>query len=157
MMTALTLSNSTMLLLSPFQSQTCYLLSRPHQCRYDLKTRLTLSCHHSYNSRRRSLTNMKASATLASKTASTILSTSAIPIANVKNGGVPLQDLPFKWSEICVEGILKPGHNASTFLCQPNSSTFDPVANFISAVNLHQDCPSSLLRALVNNHPDQEV
>jgi hypothetical protein len=36
-------------------------------------------------------------------------------------------------------------------------STFDPVANIISVINLHRDCPPSLLQALATSHPDREV
>jgi hypothetical protein len=34
---------------------------------------------------------------------------------------------------------------------------FDPVASFVSTVNLHQDCPPTLLGALAMSHPDREV
>ena len=34
---------------------------------------------------------------------------------------------------------------------------FDPVANIISAVDLQRDCPSSLMQALADSHPDREV
>jgi hypothetical protein len=36
-------------------------------------------------------------------------------------------------------------------------STFDPVANIVSAVNLHRDCPPSLLQALATSHPDHDI
>jgi hypothetical protein len=36
-------------------------------------------------------------------------------------------------------------------------TTFDPVPSLVSAVNLHQDCPPSFLRALPDTHPDREV
>jgi hypothetical protein len=36
-------------------------------------------------------------------------------------------------------------------------TTFDPVASFVSAVNLHRDCPPSLLKALADSHPDWDV
>jgi hypothetical protein len=36
-------------------------------------------------------------------------------------------------------------------------TTFDPVASFVSAVNLHWDCPPSLLKALADTHPDREI
>ncbi len=50
-----------------------------------------------------------------------------------------------------------PGHVAHTFLRVPSSnSTFDLVAFFVSAVNLHWDWPPSLLKALAAAHPDQE-
>jgi hypothetical protein len=35
--------------------------------------------------------------------------------------------------------------------------TFDPVASFVSAVNLHLECPPSLLKALADSHPNHEV
>jgi hypothetical protein len=35
--------------------------------------------------------------------------------------------------------------------------TFDPVASIVSAVNLHRDCPPSLLQALASTYPDREV
>ena len=34
---------------------------------------------------------------------------------------------------------------------------FDPVANIVSAINLHRDCPPSLLQTLAITHPDREV
>jgi hypothetical protein len=34
---------------------------------------------------------------------------------------------------------------------------FDPIASFVSAVNLHRDCPPTLLKALADSHPDREV
>jgi hypothetical protein len=36
-------------------------------------------------------------------------------------------------------------------------TTFDPVANFVSTVNVVCDCPRSLLTALAESHPDSEV
>jgi hypothetical protein len=35
--------------------------------------------------------------------------------------------------------------------------TFDLVALFVSAVNLHHKCPPTLLRALADSHPDRKV
>eukprot|EP00970_Alexandrium_tamarense_P009299 scaffold1836_cov204-Alexandrium_tamarense.AAC.45 len=55
-------------------------------------------------------------------------------------------------------GVLLFGHQASSFLCTPSTgSTFDPVAHHVSAINQHQICPPTLLRALADNHPDREV
>jgi hypothetical protein len=74
--------------------------------------------------------------------------------------GVPLPDLPSTWVDLCVEGILIPGHVLHSFIRSPSSSTpttFDPVASFVSAVNLHRDCPPSLLKALADSDPDREV
>ncbi len=84
-----------------------------------------------------------------------------------KDWGVDLPNLPFDWVDLCTEGILVPGHVAHTFLRSRSTSvpsasslshsTFDPVANIISAINLHRDCPPSLLQALGLSHPDHEV
>ena len=54
---------------------------------------------------------------------------------------------------MCVDGTLQPGHGAVSFL----TGTANPVANIVSVVNLHGDCPSSLLQALANSDPDREV
>jgi hypothetical protein len=87
-----------------------------------------------------------------------------------KDGGVDLPNLPFNWVDLCTEGILVPGlaHSflqssspsiplASTSPSPSAQSTFDPVANIVSAINLHWDCPLSLLQALAASHPDHEV
>jgi hypothetical protein len=80
--------------------------------------------------------------------------------------GVDLPNLPFNWADLCTKGILIPRHVAHTFIRHAPSlgplilasytSTFDPVASIVSAVNLHWDCPPSLLQALVASHPDRE-
>jgi hypothetical protein len=62
--------------------------------------------------------------------------------------GVDLPNLLIAWVNMCVEGTLVPGHVSHTFLRSVDSSmptTFDPVASFVSAVNLHKDCPPTLL------------
>ena len=74
--------------------------------------------------------------------------------------GVDLPNLPTTWINLCVEGILVPGHVSHSFLqpsTSPHHSTFDPVASFVSAVNLHCECPPTLLRALADSHPDREI
>ncbi len=68
--------------------------------------------------------------------------------------GVDLSNLPHNWVDLCTEGILVPGHGAHSFIRSPSApvlsgsplprSTFDPVANVVSAINLHLDCPPSL-------------
>jgi hypothetical protein len=73
---------------------------------------------------------------------------------------VNLPNLPTTWVDLCVEGTLVPGHVAHSFLRptdSPNQSTFDPVASFVSAVNLHRKCPPTLLKALADSHPDREI
>ncbi len=68
----------------------------------------------------------------------------------------------FTWVDLCTEGVLLPGHVAHSFICSlshdlPHLTTFDPMANIVSAVNLHRDCPPSLLQALALTHPNREV
>jgi hypothetical protein len=76
--------------------------------------------------------------------------------------GVDIPNLPFTWVDLCTEGVLLPGHVAHSVIHSsshdpPHLTTFDPVANIVSAVNLHRDCPSSLLQALASTHLDLEV
>ena len=54
---------------------------------------------------------------------------------------------------MCVDGTLQLGHGASSFL----RGTANPVANIVSAVSLHGDCPSFLLQALADSNPDREI
>ena len=85
----------------------------------------------------------------------------------IEDWGIDLPNLPFNWADLCTEGILIPGHVSHTFIHHAPSlgplvlalytSTFDPVASIVSAVNLHRDCPPSLLQALAASHPDREV
>jgi hypothetical protein len=61
---------------------------------------------------------------------------------------------------ICVLRAPIPGHVSHTFLCSPISaiaSTFDPAASFVSPINLHRDCPSTLLQALADAHLDHDI
>jgi len=69
--------------------------------------------------------------------------------------GVNLPNLPTTWVDLCVEGILVPGHVSHSFLRPTDStkqSTFD-----VSVVNLHWECPPTLLKALADSHPDREI
>jgi hypothetical protein len=82
----------------------------------------------------------------------------------VEDWGVDIPNLPFTWVDFCKEGILVLGHNAHMFLRTSSSlssasppPTFDLVANIVSAINLHQDCPPCLLQALDLSHPNREV
>jgi hypothetical protein len=81
--------------------------------------------------------------------------------------GVDLPNLPFNWVDLCTKGVLVPGHVPHSFL-HPLSpsvslvvdsppSTLNPVASIVSAINLHWDCPPSLLQALAISHPDREL
>jgi hypothetical protein len=74
--------------------------------------------------------------------------------------GVNLPNLVINWVDLCIKGVLIPGHVSHTFLCLPCSSapmTFDPMASFVSTINLHLECPPSLLKALADSHPDCDV
>jgi hypothetical protein len=54
--------------------------------------------------------------------------------------GINSPNLVMNWVDLCVKGILIPGHISLTFLCLPSLSTpmtFNPMASFISAINLH--------------------
>ena len=74
--------------------------------------------------------------------------------------GVNLPSLPQTWVDLCTEGILLPGHVAHNF-CRGASlstpSTFNPVASFVSVVNLHRNCPPSLIKALADSHHNREI
>jgi len=65
--------------------------------------------------------------------------------------GVPLPNLPSPWQDLCVEGILIPGHQSSSFM-HPKAA-----ASHVSAANLQRDCPRSLLTALHPSHPDRDT
>ncbi len=71
-----------------------------------------------------------------------------------------LPNLPISWMDLCIEGVLPPRHVSHTFLHSlpsPQVSTFDPVALFVSALNLHRDCPPTLLKALADSYLNWEV
>ncbi len=73
---------------------------------------------------------------------------------------IPLPNFSISWVNLCVDGVLLPGHVSHTFLCSlpsPQLSTFDLVASFVRALNLHPDCPPTLLKALADSHLDWEV
>jgi hypothetical protein len=66
------------------------------------------------------------------------------------NWSIPLPNLTPKWHELCLEGVLVPGHNTHSSVC--NST-----ANFVSPANLIWECPHSLLTALADKHPDRDI
>jgi hypothetical protein len=77
-----------------------------------------------------------------------------------KDWGVNLPNLVINWVDLCIESILIPGHDSHMLLRSPSLSaptTFDPVASFVSTINLHLECPPSLLKVLADSHPDREV
>jgi hypothetical protein len=77
-----------------------------------------------------------------------------------KDWGINLPNLPMNWVDLCIEGLLIPSHISCMLLHSSSSPTptiFDPVASFVSAVNLHLKCPPSLLKGLTDSHPDQKI
>jgi hypothetical protein len=74
--------------------------------------------------------------------------------------GDDLPNLVMNQVDLCVEGVLIPGHVSHMFLHLLSLSaptTFDPVASFVSTVNLHLECWPTLLKVLADSHPDGEV
>jgi hypothetical protein len=70
---------------------------------------------------------------------------------------VSLPNLPTTWVDMCIKGILIPGHVPHTFLqssASPQQSKFDPVTLLVSTMNLHWECPLTLLWALADVHPN---
>ncbi len=67
--------------------------------------------------------------------------------------GVPLPNLPSTWQDLCVEGVIIPGHQSSSFLTPCRSLA----ASHVSAINLKRECPRSLLTALHPTHPDRDT
>jgi hypothetical protein len=69
--------------------------------------------------------------------------------------GVPLPNLMSTWQDLCVEGILIPGHQLSLFLRpQPPRNRS---ASHVSSVNLKREYPRSLLSGLHPSHPDRNT
>ncbi len=82
----------------------------------------------------------------------------------MEDWGMDIPNLPFTWVDLCTEGILVPGHVAHRFLrtSSPSPSAspspmFNSVANIVSAINLHWECPPSLLQVHALSHPNREV
>ena len=59
-----------------------------------------------------------------------------------------------RWQDLCIDSIFLPSHQSSLFL---RSHKQPPSTNFISALNLKRECPSSLLVVLDARHPNQQI
>ena len=70
---------------------------------------------------------------------------------------VPLPNLRQTWSSLVGDNILIPGHSTVSSFLRPNSANNAPSANFVSAKNLLNPCPPSLLKALHPSNPDRDV
>jgi hypothetical protein len=65
--------------------------------------------------------------------------------------GISLPNLTTKWQDLCLEGILIPGHQTSSFQCPHHHNPAS--ARFVSATTLKRKCPCSLLAGLHPSHP----
>jgi hypothetical protein len=63
---------------------------------------------------------------------------------------ISLPNLTSNWHDLCLQGVLVPGHNTTSFI-------HETTANFVSTANLIWECPHSLLYALDNKHPNRNV
>jgi hypothetical protein len=70
---------------------------------------------------------------------------------------VPLPNFCQDWSSLVADNILLPNHSTVSSFLRPNSSNNAPSAKFVSAKNLLQPCPPSLLKALHPSNPDRDV
>ena len=70
---------------------------------------------------------------------------------------VPLPDFSRQWYSMVGENIIIPGHSTVSTFLRPNSSNNAPSANHVSAKNLMNPCPPSLLKALHPSNPDRLV
>jgi hypothetical protein len=59
------------------------------------------------------------------------------------------------WQDLCLEGILIPGHQTSSF--QHPHHHNHASARFVSATTLKRKCPCSLLAGLHPSHPDRDT
>jgi hypothetical protein len=70
---------------------------------------------------------------------------------------VPLPNFKQTWSTMVGEDILIPGHSTVSSFLKPNSSNNQPSAKHVSAKNLLNPCPPSLIKALHPSNPDRAV
>jgi hypothetical protein len=71
--------------------------------------------------------------------------------------GVPLPNLTSTWQDLCIDGILLPGHQSSSFYRHRSPHNLIESASHVSAVNLKRECPRSLLTGLHSSHPDRDM
>ncbi len=71
-----------------------------------------------------------------------------------KDWGSPLPNLATMWQDLCIEGVLLPGHQALSFQRPLPPHNNHASASLVSAVNLECEYPSMLLTGLHVTHPD---
>jgi len=62
--------------------------------------------------------------------------------------GIPLPNLTTTWQDLCIEGILIPGHQTSSFQRPLPPHNNPALASLVSAVNLKRECLHLLLTSL---------
>ena len=70
---------------------------------------------------------------------------------------VPLPNFKQSWSTLVGDNILLPGHSTVSSFLRSNTSNNAPSANFVSAKQLLNPCPPSLLKALHPSNPDRDI
>jgi hypothetical protein len=74
-----------------------------------------------------------------------------------KDWGAPIPNLTSTWQDLCIEGVLIPGHQSSSFQ-RPQAPHNNPAsASFVCAVNLKCECPRLLLTGLHPTHPNRDT
>jgi hypothetical protein len=72
--------------------------------------------------------------------------------------GVPLpKNLTSTWQDLCIEGVLIPGHQPSSFQHPRLPPDIAVSASYVSAVHLKRECPRSLLTGLHPTHPNRDT
>jgi hypothetical protein len=70
---------------------------------------------------------------------------------------VPLPNFKQNWSTLVGDDVLIPGHSTVSSFLEPNLSNNQPSAIHVSAKNLLNPCPPSLIKALHPSNPDRDV
>ena len=71
--------------------------------------------------------------------------------------GVPLPNLTSTWHNLCVDGVLIPGHQPSSFQRTRLPRDLNESASHVSALHLKRECPRSLLTGLHPTHPNRDT
>jgi len=74
-----------------------------------------------------------------------------------KDWGVMLPNLTSTWQDLCIKGVLIPGHQSSSFHCPRLIHNFPMSASHVTAIHLKRECPRSLLTGLHPTHPDRNT
>jgi hypothetical protein len=70
---------------------------------------------------------------------------------------VPLPNFRLHWTTLVGDNIIVPGHTQITSFLKSMTANTTPSLKFVSAKNLFNPCPPSLVKALHPNNPDRQV